>query len=136
MKVSIYIIYLAECITCKQSDIGFTTSNLPLRLSNHKSHIKNNHRSCRLVSHFLNIDHGLDFSSHESYNNSLSTHLKVILIESVIFDENISKEEKIRIMESREGFWQNQLKTLERFGGLNTLDSNFKLFKFSNIQGS
>ena len=34
------LIYLMECRTCKQSIVGYTTSNLPKRFSNHKSHIK------------------------------------------------------------------------------------------------
>ena len=57
------LVYLMECNTCKQSYVGYTTSNLPKRFSNHKSHIKKGFRSCKLLNHFLdNIDHSLDFS--------------------------------------------------------------------------
>ena len=55
------LIYLMECRTCKQSYVGYTTSNLLKRFSNPKSHIKKGIRSCKLVNHFLDIDHDLDF---------------------------------------------------------------------------
>ena len=121
-----------QCTTCKQSYVGYTTSNLPKRLSNHKSHIKKNIRSCKLVTHFLDIDHSLDFSTIKSYNTSLSSHLKVILIDSLDFEDDMSKIDREKAMAAREGFYQTQLKTLERFGGMNTLDSNHILFKSIN----
>ena len=126
------LIYLMECVTCKQSYVGYTTYNLPKRLSNHKSHLKKKIRSCKLVTHFLDIDHSLDFSTIQSYNTSLSSHLKVILLDSLDFDTNISKIDRQKAMETREGFYQTQLKTLERFGGMNTLDSNHILFRSTN----
>ena len=43
-----YLIYLMECNTCKQSYVGYTTTNLPKRFSNRKSHIKKGIRSCSL----------------------------------------------------------------------------------------
>ena len=117
------LIYLMECIQCEVSYIGFTTGNLPKRLSNHKSHIKGKYRSCRLVNHFIDIDHKLDFSSTLSYNASLSSHLKIILIDRVDFDKNLSQTEKEDILIQKEGFYQTQVKTLNRYGGLNVLDS-------------
>jgi len=118
-----------ECRTCKQSYVGYTTSNLPKRFSNHKSHIKKGIRSCKLVNHFLDIDHDLDFSSVALYNSSLSTHLSVITVDSLEFEPEISNADRQKAMEAREGFYQTQLKTLERYGGMNTLDSNHILFK-------
>ena len=53
------LIYLAECITCVSSCVGYSISNLPKRFSNHKSHIKRNVKSCRLAKHFLEKDHDL-----------------------------------------------------------------------------
>ena len=120
-----------ECNTCKQSYVGYTTSNLPKRFSNHKSHIKKGIRSCKLVNHFLDIDHSLDFSSSESFNSTLSAHLSVIVVDSVDIDPNLSKVDRERAMEAREGFYQTQLKTLERYGGMNTLDSQHNLFRSS-----
>ena len=77
------LIYLMECRTYKQSYVGYTTSNLPKRFSNHKSHIKKGIRSCKLENHFLDIDHDLDFSTTASYNSSLRTHLSVIKVDAI-----------------------------------------------------
>ena len=129
---SVNLIYLMECNTCKQSYVGYTTSNLPKRFSNHKSHIKKGIKSCKLVNHFIDVDHSLDFSTTESFNRTLSAHLSVIIVDSVELCSNTSKVERERVMEAREGFYQTQLKTLERYGGMNTLDSNHKLFKSSS----
>ena len=117
------LIYLAECITCEVSDIGYTTGNLPKRFSNYKSHIKSKKNTCRLVNHFLSIDHKLDFTSTANYNLSLSAHLKVILIDQFDFSPNTPVRERERVLEKWEGHYQTNLKTLERYGGLNVLDS-------------
>ena len=47
------LIYLAECITCESSCVGYSISNFPKRFSNHTSNIKRNVKSCRLANHFL-----------------------------------------------------------------------------------
>ena len=92
-----------ECNTCKQSYVGYTTSNLPKRFSNHKSHIKKGIRSCKLVNHFLDVDHSLDFSTAESFNRTLSAHLSVIVVDTVDLVVNLSKLERERAMEAKEG---------------------------------
>ena len=56
---SIGLIYLAECITCESSCVGYSIGNLPKRFSNHKSHMKRGVKSCRLTNHFLEKDHEL-----------------------------------------------------------------------------
>ena len=118
-----------ECNTYKQSYVGYTTTNLPKRFSNHKSHIKKGIRSCKLVNHILDIHHALDFSTAASFNSSLSAHLSVIIVDALEFEPEINKVDREKAMEAREGFYQTQLKTLERYGGMNTLDSNHILFK-------
>ena len=130
---SINLIYLMECNTCKQSCVGYATSNLPKRFSNHKSHIKQGIRSCKLVNHFLDIDHSLDFSTTESYNRTLSAHLSVIVVDTVDLAPDMSKADRVRAMEAREGFYQTQLKTLVRYGGMNTLDSHHNLIRSGNV---
>ena len=75
------------CNTCKQSYVGYTTSNLPKRFPNH---IKKGFRSCKLVYHFLDIYHSLDFSTVSSFNTTLSAHLTVKLVESLEFYDSIS----------------------------------------------
>ena len=110
-----------ECVTCSVSDIGYTTGNLPKRFSNHKSHIKRKVNSCRLVGHFLEVDHNIDYSK-DNYNASLSKHLKVILVDRFDFDEHVTQAEKESFLLQKEGYYQTQLKTLSRYGGLNVLD--------------
>ena len=117
------LIYLAECTTCEISNVGYTTNNLPKRLSNHKSHIKKGYKSCRLDIHFIENDHKLDFSDKNAFDESLAKHLKVIIVEKVAFPDNATQREKEKICEVREGHWQSNLKTLTRFGGMNVLDS-------------
>ena len=56
---SVGVIYLAECITCETSCVGYSVGNLPKRLSNHRSHIKKNIKTCRLTSHFIEKDHSI-----------------------------------------------------------------------------
>ena len=68
------------------------------RLSNHKSHIKQKKRTCRLVNHFIDSSHDHQLS-----------HLKFILIEQVS-----TKNEYF--LEKREGYWQAQLWTYEPYG--------------------
>ena len=121
-----------HCFTWLRKLYIYTTSNLPKRFSNHKSHIKKGIRSCKLVNHFLDVDHSLDLSTTESFNRTLSAHLSVIVVDSVDLCSNTSKVERERAMEAREGFYQTQLKTLERYGGMNTLDSNHNLFMSSS----
>ena len=65
-----------------------------------------------------------------SFNSSLySRHLSVITVDALEFEPEINKVDREKAMEAREGFYQTQLKTLERYGGMNTLDSNHILFK-------
>ena len=97
------LIYLMECRTCKQSYVGYTTSYLPKRFSNYKSHIKKGIRSCKLVNHFLEINHDLDFSTTASYNSSLRTHLSVIIVDLIEYEYEISKADREKAMEAREG---------------------------------
>ena len=77
------------------------------------------------MKHFLDLDHELDFSTIASYNSTLSKHLKIILIDQVDFPPNTSTEVKEAALIQKEGYWQTHLKTLERYGGLNILDSRF-----------
>ena len=127
------IIYLMECNTCKRSTVGYATTTLPLRFSNYKCHIKRGIRTCQLVNHFIDIDHSIDFSTTESFNRTLSAHLTVIIVDTVDLTPDMSKAERVRAMEAREGFYQTQLKTLTRFGGMNTLDSHHNLIRSGNI---
>ena len=45
-------------------------------------------------------------------------------MDSLKFDNSISKLDREKALESREGYYQTQFETLERYGGMNTIDSN------------
>ena len=55
-------------------------------------------------------------------------------VDALQFEPDINKAlikkigKRLWKQEAREGFYQTQLKTLERYGGMNTLDSNDILF--------
>ena len=116
--------YLAECITRESSCVGYSISYLPKRFSNHKSHIKRNVKLCRLANNFLEKDHDLvrDKNQKEFYL-SLVEHVRIKVIYIFDFEQNLSTKEK-GLCEEREGYWQHHLKTFEKLGGMNVLDSN------------
>ena len=100
-----YVIYCATCRLCNRQCVD-SSINLRSRLSNHKSHIKENKRTCRLVNHFID----------NSCSHTLSD-LKFLLIEQVA-----TKTEKF--LERREGYWRAQLWTYEPHG-FNTRKKEF-----------
>ena len=92
-----YVIDCATCTLCNKQCVG-SSIKFRSRLSNHKSHIKKDKRTCRLVNHFID----------NSCSNTLSD-IKFILIEQVA-----TKTEKF--LDYREGYWQSQLWTFELYG--------------------
>ena len=66
-----YVIYCATCTLCNRQCVG-SSIDFRSRLSNHKSHIKKNKRTCWLVNHFID----------NSCSHTLS-NLKFILTEQV-----------------------------------------------------
>ena len=92
-----YVIYCAICTLCNRQCVG-SCINFRSRLSNHKSHIKKNKRTCRLVNHFID----------NSCSHTLAD-LKFVLIEQVATKTDT-------FLEHREGYWQAQLWTYEPHG--------------------
>ena len=117
------IIYLIDCLKHECSYVGYTTTNMKIRFSTDKSHIKKKKQTCEIVTHMITENHDLDFSNIRKYDESHSKSIRVTLIEKVkdlrVTD---STEEKERKCERREAFWQTQLKTLRVYGGLNKRD--------------
>ena len=64
----------------------------------------------------------LDTSSKEAYNNSLKGQIEIVIIDKIFFDKTDSKNVKMGKCKAKEGFWQTQLRTLKKFGGLNVKD--------------
>ena len=118
------VIYLAECINCERSYVGYTTSKIQHRFSNNKHHIKIKNHSCELTKHYIDSDHQLDMTSYRSYDTSLSKCMKLIIIDCVDFKEGETRDSKIGRCEDREKYWQTQLKTFQRYGGLNKRENN------------
>ena len=116
------MIYAINDNICKVSSVGYTADNMKTRFTNHKSHIKYNKRNCEVSKHFadnLNL-HKLDKSSHSNYDNSLKQQIEVIIIEQVDVSGITNDVEAIRRkLKEREWYWQNNLKTLRQYGGLN-----------------
>ena len=94
-----YGIYCAICTLCNRQCAG-SCINFRSRLSNHKSHIKKNKRTCRLVNHFID----------NSCSDTLAD-LKFVLIEQVA-----TKTDTFLEHVHREGYWQAQLWTYELHG--------------------
>ena len=93
------------------------------RFSNNKSHFKKDNNSCELIKHLVEHEHEVDFSSIQNYDQSLSKHLRVTILEQVKFEAGDSRRDKEAKCEVREGHWQTQLKTLQIYGGLNKRDN-------------
>ena len=113
------LIYIIDCITREVSYVGYTIGKMVIRLSNDKSHIKYCRKTCEITKHFIENDHKLNRSSVKDLEDTLSQHLKVTLIERVEFPEGFSSSQKEELCQTRETYWQNQLKCFTRFGGLN-----------------
>ena len=91
---------------------------MAVRWRNHKSHIKNNIKSCELASHFISLSsttHKLDRTTQDTSTTELSEHIAIILIESVKSNPGLDAE---TFLKEREDFWQGALKSTPLFGGI------------------
>ena len=114
--------YIINDLNCKMSSVGCTSDSMKVRFRNHKSHIKTQRRTCEVSSHFTDNQalHHLDKTTTKSYTDSLSKQLDIIIVEQVDVS-GVANDPKSRLNEckKREWFWQNQLKTLKQYGGMN-----------------
>ena len=116
------IIYIINDNICKISSVGYTADTMKTRFTNHKSHIKFNKRLCEVSKHMADnlILHELDKTSQSNYDKSLCKQIEVLIIEEVDLTGVGNDIESIRKkLKEREWFWQNNLKTLRQYGGLN-----------------
>ena len=93
-----------------------------MRFRNHKSHIKFSRPTCEVSTHFKDNKavHPLDTTTPSKYDKCLSSQLEVVLIEKVaVSDPSADTQERLRECKKREWYWQNQLKTLRQYGGMN-----------------
>ncbi len=116
------VVYIINDNTCKLSSVGCTTDSMKVRFRNHKSHIKFDKRLCEVSKHFSDNRHvhSLDKSTASAYDNSLKNHIEVIVIERVdISDVGEDTKSRLKKCKEREWYWQNNLKTLKQYGGMN-----------------
>ena len=88
------MIYLAYCTKCGKQGIGSTEKWKP-RLSDCKSHIRKNVKSCSIIKHFI-------YSCTDTVN--LSKYLRFIQIDCVTNTENSSIEEIDDLLLEKENF--------------------------------
>ena len=123
------VIYMVNDLICNRSYIGCTSNEFVERFRNHKSHIRNNVKSCELTTHFSesnahNFDKSLPLNEFDSI---LSKHINVVIIEEVKMCKGDNNETRLRKCKLREAYWQNQLQTLYETGGLNKRDARKEL---------
>ena len=123
---SVGVIYLINDKICRRSSVGSTINKFKTRWANHKSHIKNNIHSCEISMHFNSDFHEIAKEPLKVFDNELSSHLEIILIEKVHFETDLF-DDKVKVLKDRESYWQAQLNTLESFGGLNKRDSKVEI---------
>ena len=91
--------------------------------------------SCELVKHLITVQHDVDFTTTTKYDHTLSKHLRVTILEQVKVLPSDNREERERKCEIREGYWQTQLKSLQKYGGLNKRDNRkYASLKQQNTQ--
>ena len=114
--------YIINNKVCNLSSVGCTADTLKVRFRNHKSHIKSSKRTCEVSKHFSDNTslHVLDRSSTKNYDLSLKDQIEVIIIEQVnVTGIGQDTQSRLRKCKEREWFWQNNLKTLQEYGGMN-----------------
>ena len=133
------IIYLLNDKICKRSYIGSTIGNMRSRFSNYKNHIKIAYNGCEIAQHFASNptihttttkNSASKKDQTEYYNQLLQQQLEIIIIDKIEYSGTklTTKEKRIEI-ENKEGFWQTQLHTLKRYGGLNCKDDRMNTNK-------
>ena len=120
-----FVIYKFDDVICKKCYVGSTTIGIRERWHNHKSHIRNNIKSCELSTHFSeNSNHNFNRkSSIIDFDKTFKNHLRITIIDCISdISDSSSNELNIKLLKQKEAFWQNNLKTLKKYGGLNIRD--------------
>ena len=130
------VVYVIEDLICNKIYTGCTTDSVATRFSNHKSHIRKRvKKSCELSVHFLHNEdiHIMDKKGPlKQFDETLAKQLRVTVIEKVSVLNTDNKVQRLAKCKLREAHWQNQLKTLEMWGGLNKRDSRKEVGNYSS----
>ena len=117
---TIGVCYLVRDKVCRRASVGSTVNNFKTRWQNHKSHIRKAVKSCEIACHFNDNEfHTLTKDPLKTFDNELSDQVEVIIFEKLDFSKCLNQDDRMRTAKERESFWQNQLMTLNEFGGLN-----------------
>ena len=67
-------------------------------------------------------------SSQTNYEHILKNRIEIIIIETVKIPDNVTDTyEKLKYCEAKEKHWMEQLRTLEKYGGLNVREEKIHL---------
>ena len=107
-------IYLGFCLKCSKNQyVGKSEPPANMRFNTHR--------------HDVTSESGLAFDKHfDQKDHDFDHHARFILIEQIKNRNNLSKLENRRILEQREDFWIQKLKTLAPFGLNDRLNSACK----------
>ena len=107
------IIYLGHCILCKNNQyIGKSEPPAHIRFNGHR-HDVHSTKGCPFDKHFAKPGHEFDL------------HARFVLIEQ-INDKGLSKPEIRNLLENREDFWMERLKTIQPHGQNDHLNSSLR----------
>ena len=133
------IIYLLNDKRCERSYVGRTLTAMKTRLANYRRHIQTAHKGCEIASHFAECSDKHPIPPVESnetrpeylkrYNEWLGREIEFVIIDQVNFPSNVTESEKFDILQKSESYWQSQLRTMKRYGGLNVQDERKLVFK-------
>lgn len=85
--------------------------------------------SCELSCNFLDNKalHNLDQQNTKSYSGSLSENVEISIVEQVdvskVAQDLRSTNFRFSLCKKQQYFWQNQLKTLQYFGGISVREA-------------
>ena len=114
------VIYMLKCIPCNRTYVGSTINSMATRWRTYRGHIKDGFSGCEIATHFSE-NHPYN-SLLNDYNLFLKSHIEVTIIDQVELSDCVTKQSKRKKLEGVEGYWQTQLRTLLRYGGLNKKD--------------
>ena len=102
-----------------------------IRTSNYRNHIKIQHKGCEISTHFKELKecHALPDNSKsiQLFNKHLGEQIQFSIIDKVDFPPDATTAEKKALIAKPEAYWQTQLRTMKKYGGLNVRDERLVL---------
>ena len=116
-----YVIYLILDKVCSRAYTGRTENSLCVRWPSHKSHIKKSYKKCKVAVHF-NIEGTEHGWTPMTIDATLPAEIEIIIIDKVVPEVWDTPDSMFEKLCKKEIYWQNMLRTMEEFGGLNDRD--------------